>query len=159
VTLFAFLSVKNDINVPSESSKHKNNFCWHPEGHCGKEQDPEPDLNTDPLVRGTDSRIRIRTKISRIWNTASSPTIIYKKKFSTLQKIKLNILVSDGGRRAGMAEGCRGSEFRLHVQAAYHRYVRIVRLKKSSLFVHRKFQKSGTSSEGLRCLSLHAYKR
>jgi hypothetical protein len=50
------------------------------------------------------------------------PTIIYKIVLN-FKKNNLNILVSDGGRRAGMAEGCRGSEFRLHVQAAHHRYV------------------------------------
>jgi hypothetical protein len=35
-------------------------------------QDPEPDMNPDPLVRGMDPRIRIRihTKMSLIWNTA-----------------------------------------------------------------------------------------
>ncbi len=118
-------------------------FCWHPEGRCGKEQDPEPDLNTDPLVRGTDPGIRIRTKMSRIRKTALSPPIIYKKKFSTLQKINLHIHVSDGGRRAGMAEGCRGSEFRLHVQAAHHRYS-TVRLKSRFCFFTVSFKHWGT---------------
>jgi hypothetical protein len=147
--LYDFLSAKNDLNVPSKSNKKKKFLLLaHLEGHSGKEKDPEPDLNTDPLVRGTDSRIRIRTKMSRIRKTAWSPTIIEKKKFSTLQKIKLNILVSDGGRRAGMAEGCRGSEFRLHVQAAHHRCVRIVRrLTKSSLFFYYKFQTLRNSGE------------
>jgi hypothetical protein len=37
-----------------------------------KEQDPEPDPNPDPLCKGTDPRIRIRTKMSRIRNTASN---------------------------------------------------------------------------------------
>ncbi len=42
-------------------------FCWHLEGPWWKEQDTE----SDPVVKGTDSRIqiRIRTKISRIRNT------------------------------------------------------------------------------------------
>jgi hypothetical protein len=26
-------------------------FCLHPEGHCGKYQDPEPDLDPDPLPK------------------------------------------------------------------------------------------------------------
>ena len=43
----------------------KINFCWHLEDHWRKEQDPEP----DPLVKSTDPRIRIRTKMSRIRNT------------------------------------------------------------------------------------------
>jgi hypothetical protein len=48
-----------------------------------KEQDPEPDPN--PLVRGTDPRIRIRTKMSRIrypgennsFTTAHVQTLLY----------------------------------------------------------------------------------
>ncbi len=44
-----FLSANKFVNVPLNSSKHKNyNFCWHFEGHWRKEQD------LDPLVRGTD---------------------------------------------------------------------------------------------------------
>ncbi len=39
-----------------------------PEGQGRKNQDPEP--HPDPLVRGMDPRIRIRTKMSRIHNTA-----------------------------------------------------------------------------------------
>jgi hypothetical protein len=42
-------------------------FCWRLEGHWRKYQDPEPD--PDPLVRGRDPRIRIRTKMSWIHNT------------------------------------------------------------------------------------------
>ncbi len=45
-------------------------FCWHLEGHWWKEQDPEPDPHPDPLVKGADPTIRIRTKMSQIWNTA-----------------------------------------------------------------------------------------
>jgi hypothetical protein len=44
-------------------------FCWHLKRR--KEQDPD----SDPLVKGTDPRIRIRirvrTKMSRIRNTAN----------------------------------------------------------------------------------------
>ncbi len=36
-----------------------------------KESDPEFDPDPDPLVKGTDSGIRIRTKMTRIPNTAS----------------------------------------------------------------------------------------
>jgi hypothetical protein len=37
MTLFDFLSLKNDVNVASKSNKQKNCvkklvFCWHPEG-------------------------------------------------------------------------------------------------------------------------------
>ncbi len=68
------LSLKNDVNAPSRStviskrkleSRNKTNFCWRLEGHWWQEQDSEP----DSLVRGTNSRIRIRTKMSRIRNT------------------------------------------------------------------------------------------
>jgi hypothetical protein len=71
-----YLSLKNDINVPSKRNKHrnlkkeKNIICWHLEGHWRKEPDPEPDPHPDPLVKGTDPKIRIRTKMSRISNTA-----------------------------------------------------------------------------------------
>ncbi len=49
-------------------------FCCHFEGFWLKYQDP------DPLVRGTEPRIRIRTKISRIRNTGSyakQPSFVY----------------------------------------------------------------------------------
>jgi hypothetical protein len=39
-------------------------FCWRLGGHGRKLPDP------DPLVKCTDPRIRIRTKMSRIHNTA-----------------------------------------------------------------------------------------
>ncbi len=56
-----------------------NYFFWHPENQWRKEADPEldpdpdPEPDPDPLVRGTDPgiRIRIRTKMSRILNTAA----------------------------------------------------------------------------------------
>ncbi len=58
-----------------------------------------------------------------------------------------------------MAEGCRGSEFRLHVQAAHHRYS-TVRLKSRLCFFDCKFQtlvNSGENALGQLCLSVHAY--
>ncbi len=61
-TMYEFLSLKNDVNLPSKSSK-QNTCCWHLEGHWRKEQD------SDPLVRGTDPRIRIRSKMSWVRNT------------------------------------------------------------------------------------------
>ncbi len=64
--LFIF---EDDENVPSKRNKH----CWRFEGHWRKEQDPEP----DPLVKGTDPRIRIRTKMSRIRNIALSVRVLY----------------------------------------------------------------------------------
>jgi hypothetical protein len=41
VTLFDFLSLKNDVNVASKSNKQKNCikklvFCWHLKGHSRK---------------------------------------------------------------------------------------------------------------------------
>ncbi len=46
-------------------TKKKIIFCWRPEGHWRKEQDPQREL----LVRGTDPPIQVRTKMSRIRNT------------------------------------------------------------------------------------------
>ncbi len=69
-----FFSVKNDANESSKSNKQKNLeknviFCWHLEIHLRKEQDTDP----EPLVRGTNPRIRIqirmRTKMSQNWNS------------------------------------------------------------------------------------------
>jgi len=42
----------------------------HPQSHWRRESDPELDPEPDPFVRGTDPGIRIRTKMSRISNTA-----------------------------------------------------------------------------------------
>ncbi len=67
--------LKNDVNVTSKSNKQKNfEFfcCWWLEGHWRKWQDPDPHPDPDPLGRGLDPRIRIRTKISRIRNTAAN---------------------------------------------------------------------------------------
>jgi hypothetical protein len=70
VTLFEFLSLKNDVNVASKSQSRKNCvqklvLCWHLEGQWRKYKDPDP----DPLARGMDPRIRIHPKMSRIRNT------------------------------------------------------------------------------------------
>jgi hypothetical protein len=64
-SLWLFIFLKNDVNLSSKRNKHnnlrkKNIFCWCLEGHWRKEQDP------DPLVKGTDPMIWIRTKMSRI---------------------------------------------------------------------------------------------
>jgi hypothetical protein len=37
--------------------------------------DPDPELDPDSLVKGTDPGIRIRTKMSRIPNTAGFPAV------------------------------------------------------------------------------------
>ncbi len=73
--LFCFLSLKTDVNVPSKSKKQQDLekeviFCWHLAGHWRKKQGP------DPFFSGTDPRIRIRTKRSRIHNTAFRNTIV-----------------------------------------------------------------------------------
>ncbi len=52
----------------------------HPLTHKRKESDPDPELDLDSSVRGTDPRIRIRTKMSQIPNTvrnAPRPKTIY----------------------------------------------------------------------------------
>ncbi len=72
--LYDILSLKNYVNVASKSNKQKNIeqkmiLSCHLEGHWQKYQDRHP----DSLGRGTD-RIRIRTKMSRIRNTAWRPT-------------------------------------------------------------------------------------
>ncbi len=43
--IYEFLSLKNDVNVPSKRNKHKT-FLWGLEAHLRKEQDAE----RDPLV-------------------------------------------------------------------------------------------------------------
>ncbi len=77
MTLFDFLSLKNDVNVASKSNKQKNillkNYFFagilkfNDENSWIRIQDPDP----DPLVRGMDPRIRIRIhpKMSWIRNT------------------------------------------------------------------------------------------
>jgi hypothetical protein len=50
-------------------SKKNKIFSCRLEGHWRNYQDPELDPDPDPLARGTNPRIRIRTKISRIRNT------------------------------------------------------------------------------------------
>ncbi len=59
MTLFDFLSVKNDVNVPSKSNKQnfffkKLVFCWHLEGQWRKKA-------------GSGSRIRIQIHYSEAW--------------------------------------------------------------------------------------------
>jgi hypothetical protein len=56
--------------VKSRKTSEKIAFCCRLKGQGQKLQDPEPVPELDPLVRGTDLRIRIRTKMSRIYNTA-----------------------------------------------------------------------------------------
>ncbi len=51
--------------VPKQ--KISNFFGWRLEGHWQKEHDPD----LDPFVRGTDTLIRIRTKMSRFRKTGS----------------------------------------------------------------------------------------
>jgi hypothetical protein len=67
-----FLSLKTDVNVPTERNKQnklekKISFCWQLGSHWRKKQDLDPD--PDPLIKCTDPRIRIRAEMSRIWNT------------------------------------------------------------------------------------------
>jgi hypothetical protein len=72
VTLFDFLSLKNDVNVPSKSNKQKK-LCFavilkvNDENSRIRIQAPDP----DPLVRSMDPRIQIRIhpKMSWIRNT------------------------------------------------------------------------------------------
>ncbi len=66
--LLDFLSLQNDVNVPSKSNKQIF-FLFVFEGQWRKSQDPDP----NPLVTGMDPRTRIRidTKMSWIRNTGS----------------------------------------------------------------------------------------
>ncbi len=43
-------------------------ICWQLEGHYRNEKSRI--LSAEPDLKGTDPRIRIRAKMSRIWNTA-----------------------------------------------------------------------------------------
>ncbi len=70
--LYDILSLKNYVNVPSKSNKQKKIFLLS-EGRWRKYQDPDP----DPLVRGTNQRILIRTKMSRIRNTDHDARFLY----------------------------------------------------------------------------------
>jgi hypothetical protein len=71
MTLFDFLSLKNDVNVPSKSNKQKTFFFnWFFVGVL-KVKDENSRIriqDPDPLVRGMDHRIRIHPKISWIRN-------------------------------------------------------------------------------------------
>jgi hypothetical protein len=76
VTPFDFLSLKNDVNVPSNSNKQK--FFLHlffvgilkvsVENSRILIQDPDP----APLISGMDPRIRIHSKMSWIRSTAGN---------------------------------------------------------------------------------------
>ncbi len=58
--LYDFLSLKNDVNIPSKSTKQKNlekNYFFVDVLKVTDENMQDP----DPLVRGMDQRIRIRT--------------------------------------------------------------------------------------------------
>jgi hypothetical protein len=79
VTLFDFLSLKNDVNLASKSNKQKKKckklvfagiLKVNDENIRIRIQDPDPNLDPDPLVRGMDPLIRIRPKMSWIRNTA-----------------------------------------------------------------------------------------
>ncbi len=50
-------------------------FSCNLEGHWRKYQGPDPESDPDPLVRGMDLRIRIRTKIAWIRNTDYSSVV------------------------------------------------------------------------------------
>jgi hypothetical protein len=77
VTLFDFLSLKNDLNVPSKIISRKNCvkiFFFlagilkvNDKNSRIRIQDPDPD--SDPLVRAMVPRIRIHPKMSWIRNT------------------------------------------------------------------------------------------
>ncbi len=78
--LLDFLSLKNE-KCTFKKYRNKQNiffnkwvFCWHLKFQWWKQQDldprPDPGTNPDPLVRGRDLRIRIRTTNSWIRNTA-----------------------------------------------------------------------------------------
>ncbi len=60
VTSLWLLSFKNDVSylqkrISIKTYREKFNFfSWHLKGHWRKEQDPEPDPDLDPLVKGTD---------------------------------------------------------------------------------------------------------
>jgi hypothetical protein len=70
----------HEINVRSKKNKHKKIiFCWHLEDPWRKEQDLGPDSHPDPLVKGTDPRIRIRIKMLRIRNTGGGKSLQFQE--------------------------------------------------------------------------------
>ncbi len=68
VTLFDFLSWKNDVNVPSKSNKQKK-FVFSGILKVNDENSRIriQDLDPDPFVRGMDPRIRIRIHPKMSW--------------------------------------------------------------------------------------------
>ncbi len=71
VTLFDFLSLKNDVNVPSKviSRNKKKLFLVDILKVYDKNSRIRSDPDPDPLVRGMDPQIRIHTKTSWIRNS------------------------------------------------------------------------------------------
>jgi hypothetical protein len=86
VTLFEFLSLKNDVNVASKSHKQKKIVLKHlffadilkvnDENRRIRIQDPDPDPNPDPLVRGMNPRIRIRIHPKMLWSATLVKSLV-----------------------------------------------------------------------------------
>ncbi len=64
-------------------------FCWRLEGQLRKQQDP------NPLVRGMDPRIRIRTKMSWIRNSTSCHVLFVGIMSTVTYKVIMNSIVLD----------------------------------------------------------------
>ncbi len=85
MNFYDFLSLKNDVNLPSKNNKKKKKkiiYCWRLDGHLQKEQ------ALDPLVRVTNLRIRICTKMSPIWNTAFIWRLTQRKRIWSQMRIR-----------------------------------------------------------------------
>ncbi len=71
-------------------------FCWHLEGQWRKYQDPDQDQYPDPLVRGMDPRIRIRTKISWIRKTATLDKSLHALVVTAVLKAYMSLMLLCG---------------------------------------------------------------
>ncbi len=62
--MYTYVPYLEKVKMQKKTKVKNLNFRRHLESHRQNEQDP--DLNPNPWLSGTDPRIRIRTKMSRI---------------------------------------------------------------------------------------------
>ncbi len=74
--LFYFLSLKNDVNVPSKRNKQKNLEKNYRSFLLASWRSMTKIAGSVSISRGMDPRIRIRPKMSRIRNTASQTCVL-----------------------------------------------------------------------------------
>ncbi len=106
VIVYDFLSLKKDVNVALKSNNRKMSkkdnfhlFSCHLEGHLRTDLALESDPNPDPLVRGMDPRVRIRTKMSRIPNTGFAGQYVIHSQPTSKKSIGVNRVKLTPGRK------------------------------------------------------------